>query len=73
MIFQENRIDQTEMFPCILRMRSRLHCAGMTIMYQDRHGVIKGRPEREPGAALQGVVSDGEDDAAGVQLLQHGL
>lgn len=45
----------------------------MTITYPDRHGVTEGRPEREPGAALQGVVSDWEDDAAGVQLVQHGL
>lgn len=58
---------------CLHTFKGRVHCASMTITYPDRHGVTEGRPEREPGAALQGVVSDWEDDAAGVQLVQHGL
>lgn len=56
-----------------IRVSVRPHSARMTVIYPDRHGATSGRPESEPRAALQDVVSDRLDDAVCVQLVQHAL
>jgi len=53
------------------RVKIRPHSGSVTVIYPDRNVVTRKCPECEPGAALQVVVSDREDDA--VRLVQHGL
>lgn len=56
-----------------IRMSIGPHSARMIVIHNDRHRATSGRPESEPGAALQDVVSGRVDDAVCVQLVQHGL